>query len=171
MSTLWLLLGSEVSTSKHDLFKHRECRQRRGDVADIPNLLTAAPSHPRNLKVNSEKCFTWFGIWSERGRSRGMYLISFLELILSSVCIKVIVYLYRLLLLVFFHLYLESSSLSTSVSLTVTSFLLPNLYPSKFFISFPISLSTLYHSYLQISLPTCLINKEIQNLSSTLHFR
>lgn len=54
MSTLWLLLGSEVSTSKHDLFKHRECRQRRGDVADIPNLLTAAPSHPRNLKVNSE---------------------------------------------------------------------------------------------------------------------
>lgn len=136
MSTLWLLLGSEVSTSKHDLFKHRECRQRRGDVADIPNLLTAAPSHPRNLKVNSEKCFTWFGIWSERGRSRGMYLISFLELILSSVCIKVIVYLYRLLLLVFFHQYLKSSSLSTSVSLTVTSFLLPNLYPSKFFIIF-----------------------------------
>ncbi|XP_037789334.1 uncharacterized protein LOC119584744 [Penaeus monodon] len=53
ISTLWLLLGSEVSTTKHDLFKHRECRQRRGDVADIPDSLTAAPSHPRNLKVLS----------------------------------------------------------------------------------------------------------------------
>ncbi|XP_042878684.1 uncharacterized protein LOC122257461 [Penaeus japonicus] len=53
ISTVWLLLGSEVRTTKHDLFKHRECRQRRGDVAALPDSLAPTPSHPRDLKILS----------------------------------------------------------------------------------------------------------------------